>query len=281
MVKLKVFFIRNIVSVSVLLILVIGTMNGQGNCLIYPEKSGERKACELSYKAIEYKQGSRESQLLFDEAIEVGPKYAWAYYQKAVPYFKRGLLNEGVKLINKAIELEPKSFYLTYRAYWYFNHESYSACIADLERYYYQQKGPLTFTPGGDLEMRLMLALAHAKSNNHDEAIKAALNCIKAYGLKEHLIGLYDYHVLGMLYFQNGQFEEASRALEKQIEVNPDLVDSYYYLGLINKEKSEYDKAEKLFQETLYKLENKDKAYQRFGYGFGINKADVQSELTP
>ena len=76
----------------------------QTNCFIYPEGSGERKACELSYKAIEYRQGSKESQILFDSAIAVGPKFAWAYYEKSVPYFKRGFLHEGLQILNKAIE---------------------------------------------------------------------------------------------------------------------------------------------------------------------------------
>ena len=49
------------------------------------------------------KQGSKESQLLFDKAISMGPKYAYAYYQKSVPYFKRGLFAEGLSLITKAI----------------------------------------------------------------------------------------------------------------------------------------------------------------------------------
>ena len=34
----------------------------QGNCLVYPEDSGERKACELSYQALEHPHGSKASQ---------------------------------------------------------------------------------------------------------------------------------------------------------------------------------------------------------------------------
>ncbi|MEO0337824.1 MAG: hypothetical protein AAF242_01290 [Bacteroidota bacterium] len=137
----------------------------QGNCLIYPEDSGERIACELSYRALEYRQGSKESQLLFDYAIKIGPKYAWAYYEKSVPFFKRGMLAEGLSLINKAIDLEPYN-YLYYRAYWYFYNCSYDYCIRDLEELYTLYKAGYTTTPSGELEMRLLLAMAYAQNEN-------------------------------------------------------------------------------------------------------------------
>ncbi len=116
--KLKAYFNKTSsrLVLSVLSITIAHLSFGQGNCLIYEKNSGERKACELSYQAIGYKQGSRESQILFDSAIAIGPNYAWAYYEKSVPYFKRGLLNEGIKLLNKAVALEPGNHYLCYRA---------------------------------------------------------------------------------------------------------------------------------------------------------------------
>ena len=66
----------------------------QENCFIYPEGSNERKACDLVYEALEYKQGSRKSQILFDSILNLNPKYAWVYAQKSVPYFKRGFIIE-------------------------------------------------------------------------------------------------------------------------------------------------------------------------------------------
>ena len=153
----------------------IGFLLGQGNCLLYAEGSGERSACELSYRALEYKQGSKESQFLFDQAIEIGPNYAWAYYEKSVPFFKRGLFAEGVFLINKAIELEPQN-YLYYRAYWYFYNRSYELCIKDLEELYTVYKTFYTTTPGGEMEMRVILALAYAQSGNVSKGINWILN---------------------------------------------------------------------------------------------------------
>ena len=164
----------------------------QPNCHIYPEGSGERKACELSYKAIEYAQGSKESQLLFDQAIAIGPKFAWAYYEKSVPYFKRGFLYEGLQILNKAIELEPKE-YLCYRAYWHWQYQNYKLCIQDLETYYSLPRAYIQFTPGGDKDMRIILGLAYAKHGDFKKGIRTIQNCMDSYDYESD-IGLTDYH---------------------------------------------------------------------------------------
>ncbi len=73
---LKALFIKAILTITVLLYCGdFSLLTAQGNCLQYAEGSGERKACELCYTN-EYKQGSKESQMLFDSAIAIGPKFA-------------------------------------------------------------------------------------------------------------------------------------------------------------------------------------------------------------
>lgn len=226
---------------------------GQGNCLIYAEGSGERKACELSYRASEYKQGSKESQLLFDEAIKVGPKYAWAYYQKSVPFFKRGLFADGVSLINKAIELEPKN-YLYYRAYWYFYNRSYEFCIRDLEELYTVHKDFYTTTPGGEMEMRLILATAYAHTGNISKGIDWVLHLMDTYQDQPHLKGLYDHFCLGILYYQNKQFDLAEAEFEKQLLVHDNFADTYYYLGLIKEKENNSILAKEYFEQALARM---------------------------
>lgn len=233
---------------------------GQGNCLLYPEGSGERIACELSYRAIEYRQGSKASQILFDKAIELGPNYAWAYYEKSVPYFKRGLLVEGVELLNKAIEIEPKD-YLYYRAYWYFQNRSFLACIADLEKHYIDLNGPTILTPPGDMDMRLLLSISYAESDSLLKGIETMENCLTSYGDKDYMIGVYDYHILGVLYYRNQQYSEAIKAFEQQLELNNKIADSYFYLGLIYKAQSNPVLAKKYFNECLNKFNGEEGGY--------------------
>jgi len=268
---IKTFFVLTFISH-------LSSLHGQGNCLIYPIDSGERIACELSYRAIEYKQGSRASQVLFDVAIENGPNYAYAYYQKSVPYFKRGLLNEGIKLLNKAVELEPNSYYQTYRAYWYFSHHSYAQCIKDLEDYYTAHPKQSESTPGGEMDMGIILGIAHAKNGTLQQGIQSILNRIKNYGSPSY-IGLFDYYVLGALYYDNGQFPEAENALQQQLEVHADFADTYYYLGLLNEKQGDKTEAKRFWQEALDRYERKKDGYSRSLWGMNVSKNKVIAAL--
>jgi len=274
--KLSKYFINTIHSL--LVICSINTTHAQGNCLIYPEDSGERIACELSYRAIEYKQGSRASQILFDAAIRIGPNYAYAYYQKSVPFFKRGRLNEGIKLLNKAVELEPNSYYQTYRAYWYFSHHSYAECIKDLEAYYAAHPTYTESTPGGEMDMGIILGIAYAKQTELDKGIKSILKRINTYSDKSY-IGLYDYYVLGALYYQNQQLAKAENALKKQLELNSDYADTYYYLGLIKQSASKNKEAKQLFQEAFDRFNREKGGYSRSLWGMNISKNQVKKAL--
>lgn len=276
--ELKTYFISRVAMIGLLWLGISHPIIGQGNCLIYPAESGERTACELSYKAIEYPQGSRASQMLFDSAILIGPRYAWAYYQKSVPYFKHGLLHEAMQLLNKAVELDPKSYYLCYRAYWYFSHQSYEMCIRDLEQYYFEYQQPIEFTPGGDMEMRLLLGLSHARLGDLEKGIKTISDCIKSYESEDYL-GIYDYYILGSLYYENGQFEEATAAFEKQITVNPNFADTYYYLGQTKKRDTKNAEAQELFQAAKARFQGQNSGYTRNIWGINASLAQVEEAL--
>ncbi len=257
----------------------LNVLSGQGNCLIYAEESGERKACELCYRALEYKQGSKESQLLFDQAIQIGPNYAWAYYEKSVPFFKRGLFAEGVSLINKAIELEPQN-YLYYRAYWYFYNRSFDFCIKDLEELYTNHNISYCATPSGELEMRLLLGMAHASSGNTSKGISWIQHLMDTYKKQPNLKGTYDHFCLGVLYYKNNQLDLAIEQFEQQLAIDNNFATTYYYLGLIKEKESESDEAEHYFKQALAKMNRENNGYSfNIFEEFNVFKADIEKKL--
>lgn len=252
-------------------------LNAQGNCLLYAADSGERQACELSYKALEYTQGSQASQMLFDSAIAIGPRYAWAYYEKSVPYFKRGLLNQGIQILNQAIALEPQN-YLCYRAYWYFAHQSYFACIEDLEHYYNQLNGHIEYIPGGEIEMSFLLGLSYVKTGHLALGIRTIEERLNSYP-SESYMGLYDHYVLGTLYYQNEQFELAQQAFEKQTTLNDRFADTYYYLGRLAEQNDNKAAAQAFYQNALNKFEGQEGGYSNSAFGTGVSKTDVEQAI--
>lgn len=279
MAKSNTYYCSILCLISLATIGSVNVLSGQGNCLVYPADSDERIACELSYRALEYPQGSQPSQLLFDAAIRIGPNYAWAYYEKSVPFFKRGLLAEGVSLINKAIELEPRN-YLYYRAYWYFYNRSYEYCISDLEELYTVHQASYVTTPSGELEMRVILALAHAQSGDVARGIYWMLDLKEYCEGQPSLRGYYDHFCLGLLYYMDHKYALAESEFEKQINFHSEFADTYYYLGLIKARISDFSAAEAYWQQALAKFKGEDGGYSvNFFTEFNINQKDVEDRL--
>lgn len=265
---------------NILFISVFGLSIGifsQGNCSLYLKESNEYKACELAYKALKHRQGSKKSQILFDSIIKLNPKYAWAYREKSVPYFKRGFVLKGLELLNKAVDLEPNN-YLCYRAYWYFQNRNYKLSIRDLERYYSLPNSyPNELTPGGDMDMKFLLGMAYAKLGNLEKGISVVKNCIANYKNKSE-VGLVDYHILGMLYYKNKENIKAIKFLKNQLEINKDYADTYYYLGLAYKKMSRFKKAKEQFEKALAKFN--DEYQMKNGYiCFRVYEVDVLNEM--
>jgi tetratricopeptide (TPR) repeat protein len=77
---------------------------------------------------------SPEYQLYIDSAIAIDPTIAYLHQQKAMPYFKQGKYEIGLTSLNKAVELDPKS-YIDYQAFIKCIFEkSYKESIKDFEK---------------------------------------------------------------------------------------------------------------------------------------------------
>ncbi|WP_196885511.1 tetratricopeptide repeat protein [Aureivirga sp. CE67] len=228
----------------------------QENCLIYPEGSAERKSCELSQEAMNYKQGSKKSQELLDKAIDLNPKNDYALKEKSVPFLKRGFLKEGLGYLDKAVEANPIDN-LDYRAFWFFCWDNYELCIRDLERYYSLPNAfPFIFTSGGDMDMRLLLAMSYAKTGKQKQGLEVMENYFK--NIEESDLGNLDYYVLGIMYFENNLFEKAIESFEKQLGIFSGKYGVYYYLAYAYKVKGELEKARKVLEQALNKFQKRE-----------------------
>lgn len=248
----------------------------QVNCFIYPEGSNSRKACQTCDKALEFQQGSKAQQELLDKAIALDPNFAFAYFEKSIGFLKRGFLTQGLSILNKAVALKPLD-YLCYRAYWYWQYRNYDLCIKDLETYYAMPKAYLQFTPGGEKDMRIILGLAYAKKGDYKKGIKTITNCINSYKTEDDF-GFADYHSLGVLYVKNKQYNKAITTFNKQIEINKDMVDTYYYLGLAYKGLNDSIKAEDYFKLALETFDDNSRFINR-NAGFNVYLSDIKKEI--
>ena len=83
-----------------------------------------------------------------------------------------------------------------------------------------------------------------------------------------------------MLYVLDKQYDKAITVLNKQLKINKDLADTYYYLGLAFKGQSNFDDAKKQFEKALLKRSETNR-FRNINAGFKVYTSDIEKELYP
>lgn len=235
-----------------------GIADAQVNCIIFPENSNCKKACEYYNKAISFHQGSKQSQLYFDSAIYYCSSFAIAYREKSVPYLKRGLFAEWKKLIDKAVGLEPLR-YLGIRGWCLFKFlRDYKNAMADFILLDSLSKGNMGASGDGDYALRTLLALCKRELGD----LKGALTEFDKYiseAEKTNHLKSYDYLLRGITRLKNLDYTGAMSDFEKQKNSYPLLADTWYYIGKVFAAQGKNDlamenfvRAKELFTKTGY-----------------------------
>jgi len=204
---------------------------GPPNCNLFDKDC--KSACILAGEAITYPQGSKQSQILFDQSIDNCPTFDYSYFEKSVPYAKRGSMDEWIKMIDKAVELNPVE-YLGQRAwYHYFFTHNYKNALKDLEVLQDLYKdADIGETGDGLYHLNIMKGLCLKGQGAHYKAIE----CMELQLQKEdHYLGMYDYLHLGVLYLETGQIHKAITNFKKQLS-EYDMSEVHYYMALALKQ---------------------------------------------
>lgn len=205
---------------------------GQVNCNVYKNDPACFKACELSEEAGNY-QGAAYSQQMFDKAIDLCPTFDHAWFEKSVPYLKRGQFVEWKKLIDKAVELNPLA-HLGYRGWCRYQFlRDYKGAIADLERLDSLTAFDIGYSVNGDYHLKIALAICYKEDGQVQKGISVIENYKKS---KEYVRGPYEDLHLGVMKYLIKDYEGATMAFNRQIAYNDFQAENYYYLALIAEE---------------------------------------------
>lgn len=199
------------------------------------------KACKKLEEAKGHYQFTKEYQTIVDESLSIDPGFAYAYWMKSFAYLKSGDFVTWKKLIDKAVELDPKS-HLGYRGwcrYQFFR--DYKGAIQDIEELDSLVDHDIGHSQNGTYHLNIAKGLCYKALGEKDKAIRIIENQIKL-NEEEDFIGAYDYLHLGVLYLETGKYEKALEVFKKQSEVN-ELAENQYYSALAYKalkNKTEY-----------------------------------------
>ncbi|HNR20585.1 MAG TPA: hypothetical protein PKN75_14745 [Bacteroidia bacterium] len=221
-------------TILIILFLYAITAKGQPNCNVYLWNSdtAQYKACKLlTENQHKYYQFSKEFHQLVDSAIQVCPYFAYAYREKAAPYVKSGNFILWKQYIDLAVKYDTLS-YLPVRAslrYKFFG--DYSGAIEDIKLLEKLNKSDIGSTSNGTYHLSVVKALCYKQMNNLHKGIRIMENLLSS---KNYIVGSYDRFHLGVMYYQNKQYEKAIEMLNKQVKEN-DLSEARYFLSLCYK----------------------------------------------
>lgn len=230
----------------------------QDNCNVFKwaGDSCRYEACIYLEKAPSYFQLKREYHEIKDKALEICPEYAIVYKHKSTAYLKTGDFIGWKKLIDKAVELNPKEN-LDYRGWCRFQFfRDYKGAIEDIEELERLMNGhDIGHCQNGYYHLVIAKGLCYKMIGEKEKALSIIREQIEK---DPSAVGLYDYLHLGVLYLEKGDPENAVTAFRKQIEVN-DLAEGRYYLSMAYKQLNKIEdykkhllKAESLYKSGLY-----------------------------
>lgn len=202
----------------------------QTNCSVYNDKT-HKTACELYNSAIQYSQGSRQSQQLFLESLKACPSFAPSLHEMSVPYLKRGDFYTWKLLIDQAVVSDPTG-YLGDRGWCLFKFlKDYQNSYNDLNRLYQLTNGQPGYSGDGDYDLQIIMALCKREMGDNKTAILIFNKCISEHE-KQQRVGLFDYLHRGVTYLAMRDYKAAITNFNLEIRKYEKLADTYYYLGL-------------------------------------------------
>lgn len=192
-------------------------------------------------------QGSEESQHYFNLSIQADDTFSYSYFEKSVPFNKRGDYEKGFDLLNKAVVLNPR-MHLGYRGWLRLvKLKDYLGCIKDLDKLI-KIKSKNVYNAWGE-NINYLLGICWLELGDSEKAL-FYFNMAIGESVK---VNLKHYLFKSMALASNNKYEESIKDLEFCIERNINFTEAYYYLG-INYESINNIREAKQFYNKAYSL---------------------------
>jgi len=180
---------------------------------------------EVRFKKAGDHQGLFISQKLFDILVFQYPDYSDVFFEKSIPFNKRGNYAEGFKSLNKAVDIDPK-LHLGYRG-WLKLHKlkDYKGCLDDLRRLDSLTPNH-TDAPWGD-NIHYVMGLSYKGLRKHKLALIEFNKSIHS-EKDSSWVNPYVFLHKGIIHYREGSFEKALKNFEAYRKVNYGSLTSEY-----------------------------------------------------
>ncbi len=247
------------------IILCFSNVKAQPNCNVYllNGDTAQYKACQLlTENQNKYYQFRKEFHQLVDSAIRICPYFAYAYREKAAPYVKSGNFILWKKYIDLAVTYDTLG-YLPVRAslrYKFFG--DYIGAINDIELLEKVSKSDIGSTSNGTYHLIIVKALCYKQLNNLEEGIRIVETLLAN---KNYDVGFYDQFHLGVMYYQNKQYEKSVEILNNQV-FKYDFSEVQYFLALSYKKTGQLEKYNTSKQLALKLYDQQKRMFDEYHY---------------
>ncbi|TFG31705.1 tetratricopeptide repeat protein [Candidatus Thorarchaeota archaeon] len=203
------------------------------------------KAVEFYKEADKLRENGQheEAVKLYKEAIKIAPKFAAAWYNKALSYTHLRNRDGAIEALRKSTEADP-SIAQTWNTLGgllcggiFVSRETYEEALGCFRK-------ALEIDPTYEMALN-NLGLVLAKLDRYDEGIEAYRH------LTEIRTNHEDWYMLGQMSLGANRYEEAETAYRKAIELRPDFAYAWGALGQVFLEIGDLDEAEKMMRKSI------------------------------
>nr|WP_297788781.1 tetratricopeptide repeat protein [uncultured Allomuricauda sp.] len=174
-------------------------------------------------------QGNGLSQAVFGILNWQHPKYSEAFFERSVPFNKRGDYATGFYYLNHAVELDPLE-HLGYRGYMKLRFlRDYKAALADFDRLDAMTPDVVDAPWGEDIDF--LRGEAHYGMGNYAEAIPYFKRSISNQGADWANVQTFVYQ--GLCYYHLGKYEEAISSYENGLAQYDTTCEAYFGLAQV------------------------------------------------
>lgn len=224
----------------------------------------------LKQGAWRYDMFSQDWQQKIDEGLKEDSTIAYLWQQKAMPLFKQGKYELGMKYLDKAVTNDPGKWQ-DYRGFMYCIFvKNYTAAIEDLEKC-------ISRVPYGyimDHSYDFYIALSHLQLNEFSVAEKILAKQIEKDRKErgEDWVHHLDLFYFGIALYEQKKYNEAIAAFDSALKLYPRFSDVKYYKAKALQFSGDKESAGKIMLEAKVDAEkgysiNEDNAiYERYPY---------------